>query len=329
MILAESVLVESKTARDHQLERLSHERATEVLSKVKSLYFALWQGTGAATTEQVRQFYEVDIDAVEAALRRCRAELQSDGVKALKGKLLKDFKHVSASKAETSKAPSLTIWTPRAALRLGKLLKDFKHVSAFEAETSKAPSLTIWTPRAALRLGMVLQDSPIAKAVRTSLLDAIEVIPAAVEKMRELELQLALAQAQAETAKAQERLMAASQVLGTINPDLPILILRPDVTVIERPVPVETTVMVDEHQRPIARYEGVGISALAHRYGFGKGNRANNACREWLRSIGIKESDWVEEPTAHLTRKLSRSMLQWLDLQFATKNGVRQRLLGE
>jgi len=295
MILAESVLVESKTARDNQLERMSHERAAEVLSKVKSLYFALWQGTGAATTEQVRQFYEVDIDAVEAALRRCRAELQSDGVKALKGKLLKDFKHVSAS----------------------------------EAETSKAPSLTIWTPRAALRLGMVLQDSPIAKAVRSSLLDAIEVIPAAVEKVRELELQLALAQAQAETAKAQERLMAASQVLGAINPDLPILILRPDVTVIERTIPVETTVMVDERQRPIARYEGVGISALAHRYGFGKGNRANNACREWLRSIGIKESDWVEEPTAHLTRKLSRSMLQWLDLQFATKSGVRQRLLGE
>jgi len=295
MILADSVLVESKTARDNQLERMSHERAAEALSKVKSLFFALWQGTGAATTEQVRQFYEVDIDAVEAALRRCRAELQSDGVKALKGKLLKDFKHVSAS----------------------------------EAETSKAPSLTIWTPRAALRLGMVLQDSPIAKAVRTSLLDAIEVIPAAVEKVRELELQLALAQAQAETAKAQERLMAASQVLGAINPDLPILILRPDVTVIERPVPVETTVMVDERQRPIARFDGVGISALAHRYGFGKGNRANNACREWLRSIGIKESDWVEEPTAHLTRKLSRSMLQWLDLQFATKSGIRQRLLGE
>lgn len=295
MLLAESVLVESKTARNHQLERMSHERAAEVLSKVKALYFALWQGTGAATTEQVRQFYEVDIDAVEAALRRCRAELQLDGVKALKGKLLKDFKHVSAS----------------------------------EAETSKAPSLTIWTPRAALRLGMVLQDSPIAKAVRTSLLDAIEVIPAAVEKVRELELQLALAQAQAETAKAQERLMAASQVLGAINPDLPILILRPDVTVIERPVPVETTVMVDERQRPIARFDGVGISALAHRYGFGKGNRANNACREWLRSIGIKESDWVEEPTAHLTRKLSRSMLQWLDKQFATKRGVRQRLLGE
>lgn len=295
MILAESVLVESRTARDNQLELLSHERAAEVLGKVKTLYFALWQGTGAATTEQVRQFYEVNIDAVEAALRRCRGEFQLDGVKTLKGKLLKDFKHISAS----------------------------------QAETSKAPSLTIWTPRAALRLGMVLQDSLVAKTVRTSLLDAIEVIPAAVEKVRELELQLALAQAQSETAKAQERLMVASQILGAINPDLPILILRPDVTVIERTVPVETTVMVDERRRPIAQYDGIGISALAQRYGFGKGNRANNACREWLRSIGIKESDWVEEPTAHLTRKLSRSMLQWLDLQFASKRGVRQQLLGE
>lgn len=301
-IVSDSVLVESKAARENHLTNFSHEKSQEVLHKVKSLYFALWQGTGAATTEQMREFFEVNIDAVEAALRRCRTEFESDGLKILKGKILRSFKQLSAS----------------------------------EAESSNAASLTIWTPRAALRLGMVLQDSPVAKAVRTSLLDAVEVIPAAAEKVRELELQLAIAQAQreagkaqAEVARAQERLMAASQVLGSINPDLPMLILRPDVTVIERPVPVETTVMVDERNKPIAKYDGVGISYLAQRYGFGRGNRANNACREWLRSIGVEETEWMEEPTAHITRKLPRQMLTMLDKQFAARLGNRQRLLGE
>lgn len=301
-IFSDSVLFESKSARDNHLAQMPHERAAEILSKVKALYFALWQGAGAATTEQMREFYEVKVDAVEAALRRGRAEFQSDGLKPLKGNLLKEFKQLSAS----------------------------------EAETLKAPSLTIWTPRAALRLGMVLQNSPIARAVRTSLLDSSVAIPAAVDKVHELELQLAIAQAQreaaasqAETARTQERLMAASQLLGSINPDLPVLILRPDVKVIERPVPVETTVLIDEHNKAITRYNGVGISFLAQRYGFGKGQRANNACRQWLVSIGVTENQWVEEPTAHTTRKLPRQMLAMLDRQFGSKQGSRQRLLGE
>jgi len=308
-IISDSILVESRAARDHQLGDMPQERAQAILTKVKGLYFALWQGAGAATTEQMREFYEVKVDAVEAALRRGRAEFESDGLKPLKGKPLKDFKQLSAN----------------------------------EAESSNAASLIIWTPRAALRLGMVLQNSPIARAVRTSLLDASMAIPAAVEKVHELELQLAIAQAQqetaqaqreaaadqAETAKTQERLMAASQLLGSINPDLPVLILRPDVKVIERPVPVETTVLVDEHNRAIARYDGVGISFLAQRYGFGKGQRANNACRQWLASIGVSEDQWVEELTAHTTRKLPRQMLAMLDRQFSSKQGSRQRLLGE
>ncbi len=73
MILAESVLVESKSARDNQLERVSHDSAQNILTKLKSLYFALWKGVGAATTGQMAEFYVVDIDAVESALRRHRS----------------------------------------------------------------------------------------------------------------------------------------------------------------------------------------------------------------------------------------------------------------
>ena len=118
-------------------------------------------------------------------------------------------------------------------------------------ETSVA---TIHTPRSTLRLGMSLEGSEIARAIRTSLLDAVEhTIPSQAEENERLRLQLALLQ-------TQERLMAASQLLGSINPDLPVLILRPDVKVIERSVPVETTVLVNEHNNKVlARYDGVGM----------------------------------------------------------------------
>ena len=46
------------------------------------------------------------------------------------------------------------------------------------SQSQRPPSLTVWTPRAALRLGMLLQDSPVAKAVRDNLLNLVErVIP--------------------------------------------------------------------------------------------------------------------------------------------------------
>ncbi|MGK7950447.1 MAG: hypothetical protein AB4368_17095 [Xenococcaceae cyanobacterium] len=58
-ILPGSVLIESKTARETQLAQIDEEQATEVLNKIKSLYFALWKGSNTTVTEQVAQFYEV------------------------------------------------------------------------------------------------------------------------------------------------------------------------------------------------------------------------------------------------------------------------------
>jgi len=243
------------------------------------------------TTEEIACYYEVESSVVRHASKRHRDELLSDGWREVKGR--EELKTLRDKGCEVFSLP--------------------------EATTRVA----IWTPRAALRLGMVLQDSAVAKAVRTSLLNALEqVIPAQAEEIERLRLQLALAQ-------TQERLMAASQVLGSINPELPVLILRPDVTVMEREVLIETTVVVDQRNRPIARYDGVGISYLAQRYGFGKRKRANDACRQWLRSVGVKEDEWVDELTAHSTRKLPRTMVSWLDKQFATRRGIRQQLIGE
>lgn len=96
-IVSESVLLESKSARDNQMLQIPHERACDLLNKLKALYFAIWSGIGASTTAQMARFYEVDIDAIESVLRRHRDELELDGVQTLKGSPVKAFKDVSAS----------------------------------------------------------------------------------------------------------------------------------------------------------------------------------------------------------------------------------------
>ena len=141
-MLTESILIESKTARNNQLSHCSQNRAKEILVKIKSLYFAVWQGTGIATTEQLAEFLEIYEPAtIRQVLTRHKDEFESDGVKTLRGQALKDVRDKMS-------------------------------------RTSKASNLTVWTPRAALRLAMLLQNCALATAVRTSLLNAVEqVIP--------------------------------------------------------------------------------------------------------------------------------------------------------
>jgi hypothetical protein len=132
----EQVLLESQTARTSQLAQVE-DRAEELLNKAKALHFNVWQGTGIATTEQVAEFYEVPIETVNSAIKYHRAELQSDGLKSFTRKDLKSLK-----------------------LNFN-LCRNIRN-------------LTIWNPRATLRLGYLLRDSPIAKAVRTTSLNFIE-----------------------------------------------------------------------------------------------------------------------------------------------------------
>jgi hypothetical protein len=132
----DQVLLESQVARSSQLAQIE-DRAEELLSKAKVLHFNVWQGTGIATTEQVAEFYEVPIKTVETVLQRNRKEFDSDGLKVLRG-------------------------------------KELGSVTFIMKVTNKARNLTIWNPRATLRLGYLLRDSAIAKAVRTTNLDFIE-----------------------------------------------------------------------------------------------------------------------------------------------------------
>jgi hypothetical protein len=154
----EQVLLESQAARSSQLAKIE-DRAEELLSKAKALHFNVWQGTGIATTEQVAEFYEVPIKTIEAILQRNREEFNSDGLKVLRG-------------------------------------KELKSVTFTMQVTNKARNLTIWNPRATLRVGYLLRDSVIAKAVRTTSLDFIEnaAKPKAAPPKSQAEMLLAYAQ---------------------------------------------------------------------------------------------------------------------------------------
>lgn len=131
------VLTESKSARADKMASMTHDSAMNALCKAKALVMAMWQGAGVATTEQMADYYEVPVDTVKSVVKNNRDELTSDGLKVLRG----------------------------------KDLKDVRLVIDLTSEQAKIPSLTIWTPRAALRLGMLLRDSEVAKQVRTVLLD--------------------------------------------------------------------------------------------------------------------------------------------------------------
>ena len=284
-ILSDSVLIESKSARENQLKNVSHDRANEILSKIKTLYVALWQGIGCATTEQVVEFYETKTDAVESALRRYRSEFESDGLKTLKG----------------------------------RQLKSFKDVSALGAESSKAPSLIIWTPRAALRLGMVLRDCALAASVRTSLLDAVEkVLPAQNQEIERLKLEL-------ELAKTHERLVLTTSALATMHGSgmVALVLGKPD-AVIERVTEVEKILLCNERGQPIKTYKGLSKTKLAKRYGMKKASDVEN----WLKSIG--KADALQPAiTAAPCQYVPFELVPELDRLWASRLGVRQRLIGE
>jgi hypothetical protein len=296
-IISDSVLIESKSARDNQLESVSHEDAQSILDKVKALYFAVWKGVGTATTEQLAQFYEVPVGTVRPLLKPYKEEFEADGVKVLRAKALKDARCLFQLPSETSQA-------------------------------------LIWTPRAALRLGMILRDSAVAKAVRTSLLDAVEkILPAQSARIRELELELQVAQAREAAAhsenaaaQSQEHLMQVSSAIVTMHGAgmLGLILGKPDAIVEQPSIVVEKNILVDRSGRPIRTYEGLSKTKLARRYGMKKPQDLVN----WLQSMG---KDHFIQPgiTSAPCQFVPFEYVPELDRLWAARQGSRQRLLGE
>jgi phage regulator Rha-like protein len=146
------------------------------------------------------------------------------------------------------------------------------------------------------------------------------VIPSQAQEIERLKLELQLAQ-------TQERLLLTTQAIATMHgSQMVALILGKPEAIVTRTEKVETLVTVDNHGNAIAKYNGIGITYLAKRYGFGSNTKA---CRHWLESIGVSESQWLTEPSLVKAQKLPREIIPWLDRQYASRQGTRQSLLGE
>jgi hypothetical protein len=107
----------------------------EVLDKVKSIQYLT--DNFIVTVNQSANFYEVPEGTIKSTISEHKNELKSDGLKILKNKELEKFK--------------------------GKLENP--------TTLKYASKLTIIPRKALLRIGMLLRDSPIAKKVRTYLLN--------------------------------------------------------------------------------------------------------------------------------------------------------------
>lgn len=130
-------LTESKILRDKEIAKASKDQTQKILNKVKQLYFAIWQGTGRLTRQQVADFYGVAEETIDTNFRRHREEFLSDGVKVFAGEELRQLRFIM------NLSPS-------------------------------SPKETIYTPRGVLRMGFILRDSEVAKQVRDVALNIIE-----------------------------------------------------------------------------------------------------------------------------------------------------------
>ncbi|MFF3336711.1 restriction endonuclease [Streptomyces sp. NPDC002888] len=132
-MINESVLMESKSLRGSVLER------TDVLDRVKAL--SLLPDGMHVTTAMVAAYFEVAETVVNNLLSRHRQELESNGLRVLRGADLREFHKLNVSSSSGGGFPQ------------------------------RRSSLAIWSRRAVLNVAMLLRDSEVARQVRVYLLD--------------------------------------------------------------------------------------------------------------------------------------------------------------
>jgi len=137
----EVVLTESKSMREGYIE---NEQYYDILDKIKAIPY-MTKDT-VVSVEQVANYYEVTKKAIETVISRHRDEIESDGHMTLKGDELKEFKNKIC----------------------------LLHGEGNKLISNKTQTFSILTKRAMLRIGMLLTSSPIAKEVRTYLLNCEE-----------------------------------------------------------------------------------------------------------------------------------------------------------
>lgn len=146
--ITEVALTESRTLRAQYAGR------TYILDRVRAL--SLLPDDMHATTEMVASYYEVPVPTIESLVFDNREELESNGRHVLKGADLREFAASLGNVANLGLSP-------------------------------KARSLAIFSRRAILNVGQLLTESPIARQVRTYLLEA-EAAPSTGRDLTRLEL---------------------------------------------------------------------------------------------------------------------------------------------
>lgn len=149
-MIAEVKLVNDKQLREQYISKV------DILDKVKSLL--LLPHLECMTTQQVAEYYEVPIETVRSQYKENRDEFMSDG--AIKNSV-KDVGILIGG--------------------LSTNLKTTNYRGRMEVDLDDKTKLVIpnvgiilYPKRAILRMGMLLRDSPIAKEVRTQLLNITE-----------------------------------------------------------------------------------------------------------------------------------------------------------
>ncbi|GAA2990227.1 hypothetical protein GCM10017559_07800 [Streptosporangium longisporum] len=120
--------------------RAEHMGRVDVLDKVKAI--SLLPDDTHADVAIVATYYEVGTGTIDSLVRRNRAELERNGLRVIKGEEYREFATVTLKIAN-----------------------------------SKARSTTLFSRRTILNVGQLLVESPVAKSVRSYLLDVEELAP--------------------------------------------------------------------------------------------------------------------------------------------------------
>lgn len=141
-------LVENKELREQMISKV------EVLDKVKKIITL--PNTDFMTTEQVAEYYEVNIETVKQIINRNKDELLTDGFNTFKKDEVVNFLKVQNVHLKNI---------------IGKSIIILNNGQKIEIPNR---GLRLFTKRALLRVGMLLRDSDIAKEIRNRLLDIIQ-----------------------------------------------------------------------------------------------------------------------------------------------------------
>ncbi|MBE9038174.1 hypothetical protein [aff. Roholtiella sp. LEGE 12411] len=138
--LNQSVLLESRTLRTSALKDFSGDKALSILSKAKAIIFAVWSGSGWATTAQIAEYFEVSESAIKELYRVNHEEFRAEESQILSGKDLRDARQKLCLPSKTSQ-------------------------------------VRVFSALGTLRIAMLLQQSEIAAQVRTIILDLVASVP--------------------------------------------------------------------------------------------------------------------------------------------------------